>query len=70
MLDFDPLYSTPQVAAIEHFIHQHYPLAGPVTCRMLQRGLNDVYLAGPRARRWESRNTYRSPLLATARYTS
>ncbi|MBY5739022.1 phosphotransferase enzyme family protein [Rhizobium leguminosarum] len=45
MLDFDPLYSTPQVAAIEQFINQHYPLAGPVSCRMLQRGLNDVYLA-------------------------
>ncbi|MBY5780732.1 phosphotransferase [Rhizobium leguminosarum] len=45
MLDFNPLYSTPQVAAIEQFIHQHYPLAGPVSCRMLQRGLNDVYLA-------------------------
>src|SRR5215213_3937546 len=45
MLDFDPLYSTPQIAAIEQFIDHHYPLAGPVSCRMLQRGLNDVYLA-------------------------
>ncbi|MGO7426194.1 phosphotransferase, partial [Rhizobium ruizarguesonis] len=26
-------------------MHRHYPLAGPVSCRMLQRGLNDVYLA-------------------------
>ncbi|MGO7550004.1 phosphotransferase enzyme family protein [Rhizobium leguminosarum] len=45
MLDFNPLYSTPQIAAIEQFIDRHYPLAGPVSCRMLQRGLNDVYLA-------------------------
>ncbi|MBY5673603.1 phosphotransferase [Rhizobium leguminosarum] len=45
MLDFNPLYSTPQVADIEQFIHRHYPLAGPVSCRMLQRGMNDVYLA-------------------------
>ncbi|CAN7234646.1 phosphotransferase [Rhizobium leguminosarum] len=45
MLDFDPVYSTPQIAAIEQFIDQHYPPAGPVSCRMLQRGLNDVYLA-------------------------
>ena len=44
MLDFDPLYSTPQIEAIERFINKHYALAEPVHCRMLHRGLNDVYL--------------------------
>ncbi|MBX5197593.1 phosphotransferase [Rhizobium sp. NZLR10] len=44
MLDFDPLYSTPRIEAVKQFIDQHYSLAGPVSCRMLQRGLNDVYL--------------------------
>jgi Ser/Thr protein kinase RdoA (MazF antagonist) len=45
MLDFDPIYSTPQIEAIEQFINKHYALGGPVSCRLLQRGLNDVYLA-------------------------
>ncbi|RFB98040.1 kinase [Rhizobium leguminosarum bv. trifolii] len=45
MLDFNPLYSTPQAEAVEGFINQHYPLVAPVSCRLLQRGLNDVYLA-------------------------
>lgn len=44
MLDFDPLYSTPQVEAIERFIDNHYTLGAPVSCKLLQRGLNDVYL--------------------------
>jgi len=44
MIDFDPLYSTPQVEAVARFINKHYPLARPLSCRMLQRGLNDVYL--------------------------
>jgi len=45
MLDFDPLYSTPQIEAIERFINRHYALGAPVSCRLLQRGLNDVYVA-------------------------
>ncbi|MCQ1574309.1 phosphotransferase [Neorhizobium galegae] len=44
MLDFDPLYSTPQAEAIERFIQEHYGVPGPVRCRMIHRGLNDVYL--------------------------
>ncbi|WP_105416475.1 phosphotransferase enzyme family protein [Neorhizobium sp. T25_27] len=44
MLDFDPLYSTPQAASIERFIEEHYAIAGSVRCRLLHRGLNDVYL--------------------------
>lgn len=43
MLDFDPLYSTPQIASIKRFIAKHYALGAPVSCRLLQRGLNDVY---------------------------
>ncbi len=45
MFDFDPLYSTPQIEAIERFIDKHYALGSPVSCQLLQRGLNDVYLA-------------------------
>ncbi|ARM11315.1 MULTISPECIES: phosphotransferase enzyme family protein [Rhizobium] len=44
MLDFDPSYSTPRIEAIGRFIDKHYALAGPVHCRMLHRGLNDLYL--------------------------
>ncbi|WP_064686260.1 phosphotransferase enzyme family protein [Rhizobium bangladeshense] len=44
MLDFDPQYSTPRIETIGRFIDKHYDLPGPVHCRMLQRGLNDVYL--------------------------
>ncbi|WFU06299.1 phosphotransferase (plasmid) [Rhizobium sp. CB3171] len=44
MLDFEARYSTPQVDTIERFISKNYALAGSVSCRMLQRGLNDVYL--------------------------
>jgi Ser/Thr protein kinase RdoA (MazF antagonist) len=45
MLDFDPLYSTSQIRSIERFIDEHYALEAPVSCRLIQRGLNDVYLA-------------------------
>ncbi|MCM2477601.1 phosphotransferase [Rhizobium sp. CG5] len=45
MLDFYPLYSTPQIETIETFINRYYALGAPVSCRLLQRGLNDVYLA-------------------------
>ncbi|PDT81788.1 phosphotransferase [Sinorhizobium sp. BJ1] len=45
MFDFDPLYSTSQIEAIERFIDKHYVLGSPVSCQLLQRGLNDVYLA-------------------------
>jgi Ser/Thr protein kinase RdoA (MazF antagonist) len=45
MPDFDPLYSTPRIRSIERFIDEHYTLGAPVSCRLLQRGFNDVYLA-------------------------
>ncbi len=44
MPDFGPLYSTPQPDAVERFIDGHYDLAGPVSCRMLTRGMNDTFL--------------------------
>ncbi|MDE1996834.1 MAG: phosphotransferase [Rhizobiaceae bacterium] len=44
MLDFRPSYSTPDVSAVELFIEKHYALGGKVSCRLLRRGLNDVYL--------------------------
>jgi Ser/Thr protein kinase RdoA (MazF antagonist) len=44
-LDFDPLYTTPRADAVARFIESHYPVAGLSCCRMLHRGLNDVYLA-------------------------
>jgi Ser/Thr protein kinase RdoA (MazF antagonist) len=48
-LDFRPLYSTPQPKAIERFIDSHYTLAGPVSCRMLTRGMNDTFLVVTRS---------------------
>jgi Ser/Thr protein kinase RdoA (MazF antagonist) len=45
MLDFHPQYSTSKVADIEKCIDQTYDLGAPVSCRLLQRGFNDVYLA-------------------------
>ncbi len=45
MLDFNPLYSTLKVEAIEQFVNKHCASGAPVSCRLLQRGLNDVYLA-------------------------
>ncbi|MBC2775304.1 phosphotransferase [Rhizobium sp. AQ_MP] len=45
MLDFSPQYSTSKIADIESFIDRNYDLDGPVSCRLLQRGFNDVYLA-------------------------
>lgn len=42
--DFDPLYSTSQIEAIERFILTHYSIATPISCSMLTRGMNDVYL--------------------------
>lgn len=44
MLDLRPTYSTPDIDAVARLISHHYDLAAPLTCRMLQRGLNDVYL--------------------------
>ena len=44
MSDFEPLYSTPRPEAVAKFVERHYPVAGPLNCRMLNRGLNDVYL--------------------------
>ncbi|PYB77083.1 phosphotransferase enzyme family protein [Rhizobium wuzhouense] len=45
MLDFHPLYSTTKIADLENVIDRNYDLGGPVSCRLLQRGFNDVYLA-------------------------
>lgn len=43
-LDFDPRYSTPEIDSIQQFIDKHYALEAPVSCQLLQRGMNDVYL--------------------------
>lgn len=42
-MDFDPLYTTPRADAVARFIESHYPVAELSSCRMLHRGLNDVY---------------------------
>jgi Ser/Thr protein kinase RdoA (MazF antagonist) len=42
--DFAPLYSTPRPETVAKFVERRYPLAGPLRCRMLNRGFNDVYL--------------------------
>ncbi|MES5099333.1 phosphotransferase [Agrobacterium sp. BA1120] len=44
MLDLNARYSTPDIKDVERFINTHYPLAAPVSCKLLQRGFNDVYL--------------------------
>ncbi|EHH05438.1 phosphotransferase enzyme family protein [Agrobacterium tumefaciens] len=44
MLDLHPTYSTQDIEGIARFIEKHYQFEGPVSCQMLQRGLNDVYL--------------------------
>lgn len=44
MFDLHPTYSTQDVGTVARFISHHYDLHGPITCKMLQRGLNDVYL--------------------------
>jgi Ser/Thr protein kinase RdoA (MazF antagonist) len=43
MPDFSPLYSTPTLPSVERFIDSRYDLGAPVSCRLLQRGFNDVY---------------------------
>src|SRR5262245_12672949 len=44
ILDLLPSYSTPTIESIVRFIGKHYALEGPISCQMLQRGLNDVYI--------------------------
>ena len=44
MSDFETLYSTARPEAVAKFVESRYPLAGPLRCHMLNRGLNDVYL--------------------------
>lgn len=44
MADFEAIYSTPSANAIARFVSQHYALPQPVTCRLLSRAFNDVFL--------------------------
>lgn len=44
MTDFDPIYSMVSAKAIKGLVESNYALAGLASCRLLQRGLNDVYL--------------------------
>ncbi len=44
MPDFETLYSTARPEAVAKFVESRYPLAGPLRCHMLNRGLNDVYM--------------------------
>lgn len=44
VLDLRATYSTTGIDAIAGFIAHHYDFEGTITCQMLQRGLNDVYL--------------------------
>jgi Ser/Thr protein kinase RdoA (MazF antagonist) len=53
MFDLRPSYSTADIETIARCIYQHYALEGPISCQMLQRGLNDVYLiAGENGERY------------------
>lgn len=44
MADLEPLYTTCRAEAIARFVSEHYALAAPLDCRMLNRGFNDNYL--------------------------
>jgi Ser/Thr protein kinase RdoA (MazF antagonist) len=41
--DIDPLYTTPEPAALARWLAARYPLGENPSCRLLRRGLNDVY---------------------------
>lgn len=43
MIDFDAIYSMVSAKAIKGLIESNYSLGAPVSCHLLQRGLNDVY---------------------------
>ena len=43
MSDFEPLYSTVRADEIARVVAEHYALATPISCRMLNRGFNDTY---------------------------
>ncbi len=43
MINFEPLYSMAKPETVARFIEKHYALGASVSCRLLQRGLNDVY---------------------------
>jgi Ser/Thr protein kinase RdoA (MazF antagonist) len=43
LVDFEPLYTTSRADAVAQFVAEHYALALPLDCRMLNRGFNDVY---------------------------
>ena len=58
-LDFDPVYSTPLEEAAARFISEHYALAAPVDCRMLNRGFNDIYLVKAAEDRYVFRLSHR-----------
>jgi Ser/Thr protein kinase RdoA (MazF antagonist) len=44
LADFEPLYTTCRAETIARFVTEHYALALPLTCQMLNRGFNDIYL--------------------------
>src|ERR1700754_2603577 len=44
LVDFEPLYTTCRSQAIAAFVTEHYALRLPLSCRMLNRGFNDIYL--------------------------
>jgi len=44
LVDFEPLYTTCRAETIARFVTEHYALALPLDCRLLNRGFNDIYL--------------------------
>ncbi|CCE02030.1 phosphotransferase [Bradyrhizobium sp. STM 3809] len=44
MPDFEPIYTTTGTESVGRFVARHYALPGPLTCRLMNRGFNDVYL--------------------------
>ncbi|WP_456711642.1 phosphotransferase enzyme family protein [Bradyrhizobium sp. USDA 4353] len=44
MADFEPIYTTNDTESVARFVAKHYALPEPLTCRLMNRGFNDVYL--------------------------
>ena len=40
---FPVLYSTPRADAVADFVSTHYDLHGPIRCKLLSRGWNDIF---------------------------
>jgi len=49
---FPVLYSTPRADAVADFVSTHYDLHGPIRCKLLSRGWNDIFEIEARGERF------------------